>query len=141
MTGGLQKITLTIEIEPIALTILQQQADWQGLSLDQLAAQYIGRCAGVVETQHGNVLVADAFQGLVERNGPKQKQPEPEPDQDRLQALEHRADERGYRMFLGDGRIELIPLDLPEPEDVGRFPLNDSGTQAALDWLKRQPPF
>ena len=138
MTGILQKITLTIEIEPVALTILQQQADWQGLSLDQLAAQYIGRCACVVETQHGNALVADAFQSLVERNRPQQKQPEP--DQDRLQALERRADECGYRMFLGDGHIELIPLELPEPEDVGRFPLKDSGIQAALDWLERQPP-
>lgn len=138
MTGALQTITLTIEIEPVALTILQQQADWQGLTLGQLAAQYIGRCAGVVETQHGNALVADAFQGLVERNRPQQKQPEP--DQDRLQALERLAEERGYRMYLGDGHIELIPLELPEPEDVGRFPLNDSGVQSALDWLERQPP-
>lgn len=139
MTGALQTITLTIEIEPIALTILQQQADWQGLSLDQLAAQYIGRCAGVVETQHGNALVADAFHGLVERNRPPQKQPEPEPDQNRLQALERRAEERGYRMHLGDSLIELIPCELPEPEDVGRFPLNDSGMQLALDWLEHQP--
>lgn len=136
MTDALQKITLTIEIEPIALTILQQQAGWQGLSLDQLAAQYIGRCAGVVETQHGNALVADAFQGLVERN---RQQKQPEPDQNRLQALERRAEERGYRIHLGDGLIELIPRELPEPEDVGRFPLNDSGMQLALDWLEHQP--
>jgi hypothetical protein len=69
----LQKLTVTLEIEPIALTILQQQADWQGLSLEQLVASYVARCAAVIENQYGNALVADAFNGLAERNKPKQR--------------------------------------------------------------------
>jgi hypothetical protein len=38
MADELQAIMLIIEIEPVALGILEQQAAWQGLTLDQLAA-------------------------------------------------------------------------------------------------------
>lgn len=71
MTNELQKVMLTIEIEPVALTILQHQAEWQGLTLDQLAAYYVSRCATIVEEQHGNALASDAFVGLRGRNVPR----------------------------------------------------------------------
>lgn len=74
----LEKVTATFEIEPIALRILQHQAEWQGLSLEQLIASYVARCAKVIENQYGNALVADAFDGLAKRNKPKQQRPEPE---------------------------------------------------------------
>ena len=55
MTDELHSITFTIEIEPNALSLLQQQADQQGLTLDQLAARSIGRAAAQVETQVGHI--------------------------------------------------------------------------------------
>ncbi|HEX6777593.1 MAG TPA: hypothetical protein VF099_05280 [Ktedonobacterales bacterium] len=73
MTDELHTITLTLEIESTALTVLQQQADQQGLTLDQLAARYIGRAAAQAETHAGLIRAANAFNGLVERNQPQQQ--------------------------------------------------------------------
>lgn len=61
MTEELQTITVTLKIEPAALTLQQQQADQQGLTLDQLAARYIGRAAAQAETHVGNIWVAYVF--------------------------------------------------------------------------------
>lgn len=66
--SDLEKVTVSFEIEAVALRVLQHQAEWQGLTLDQLVAQYVGRCAAVIEETHGNALVSDAFNGLRERN-------------------------------------------------------------------------
>ena len=60
MSDELHTITVTLEIEPSALALLQQQADQQGLTLDQLAARYIGRAAAQVETQARHIRAANA---------------------------------------------------------------------------------
>lgn len=93
-------IALTLEVEPAALTLLQQQADQQGLPLAQLAARYIGRAAAQAETQAGPIRAANAFNGLVERNQPQVRQGAPVPGlvQKRLRALEREADEERSRM-------------------------------------------
>ena len=93
MTDELHTITLTLEIEPTALTVLQQQADQQGLTLDQLAARYIGRAAAQAETRAGHIRAANAFNGLVERNQPQPQRPAPEPMHRSLRALERKASE------------------------------------------------
>lgn len=80
-------------IEQAALTILQQQADQQGLTLDQLAARSIGGAAVQAETQAGHIRAANAGVRLVERNQPK-PQLAPEPIQKGLRALEQEEDER-----------------------------------------------
>jgi hypothetical protein len=84
-------LTLTIEIEPTALTLLQQQAEQQGVTLDQLAARYIERAAAQVETQAGHIRAANAFNGLVERNQPTPRQSAP--GRKELRALEQEAGE------------------------------------------------
>lgn len=92
MTEELQIITLTLEIEPTALALLQQQADQQGLTLDQLAARYIGWAAAQVEKHAGHIRAANAFNGLVERNQP---QPErPAPVRQHVRALNQEGEER-----------------------------------------------
>ncbi len=139
MTSDLQKVTVTFEIEPIALTILQQQADWQGLSLDQLVAAYIARCAAVIENQYGNALVADAFNGLAERNKPKQQRPEPEPVHKRLALLEREAGKWGYNLRVESGQIDLWSRREPKAGTMGQlhtFAFNDEGIRAAFDWLE-----
>lgn len=93
MNDELSTITVTLEIEPAALTLLQQQADQQGVTLDQLAARYIGRAAAQAETQAGHIRAANAFNGLVERNQPQLRQGEPE--RQRVRALAHDAGEQG----------------------------------------------
>lgn len=65
MTDELHILTLTIDIEPTALTLLQQQAGQQGVTLDQLAARYIGCAAAQAETHAGHIRAANAFNGLV----------------------------------------------------------------------------
>ena len=92
MADELHALTLTVEIEPTALTLLQQQADQQGLTLDQLAARYIGRAAAQVETQAGHIRAANAFNGLVERNQPQSKQPAP--GRPHLRALDQEGENR-----------------------------------------------
>ena len=87
MTDELHTITLTLVIEPAALTVLHQQADQQGLTLDQLAARYIGRAAAQAETQAGHIRAANAGVRLVERNQPKPRQLAPEPGRKGLRAL------------------------------------------------------
>jgi hypothetical protein len=140
MADELQAIMLIIEIEPVALGILEQQAAWQGLTLDQLAASYIARCAAVIENQYGNALVADAFDSLAERNKPKQQRPEPEPVYKRLARLEHQAGAWGYNTRVDNGQIDLWSSREPKPGIMGElhtFPFNDDGIQAAFAWLER----
>lgn len=91
MTGELYALTLTIEIEPSALALLQQQADQQGLTLDQLAARYIGRSVAHAETHAGHIRAANAFNGLVEPNQPKPQQGAPAPGRKGLRALAREA--------------------------------------------------
>ena len=92
MTEELHSLTVTIEIEPAALTILHQQADQEGLTLEQLAARYIGRAAAQTETRAGHIRAANAFNGLVERNQPQPKRPEPARTQ--VRALDQESEER-----------------------------------------------
>ena len=47
-------LTISFKIEPIALDILNHQAAWQGLTMDEMIAYYTARVAGVMEEQHGN---------------------------------------------------------------------------------------
>lgn len=70
MSQELETISTTFQIEPLALTVLQNQATWQGITLDELAAYYIGRVATVMEEQRGNALISDVFKHLIERNAP-----------------------------------------------------------------------
>jgi alkaline phosphatase len=98
----------------------------------------------VVENQYGNALVADAFNGLAERNKPKQQRsepkPEPEPVYKRLARLERQAGEQGYNMRAEGGQIDLWTHREPTPGQLGTlhtFPFNDNGIQAAFAWLER----
>lgn len=59
MTEERHTLTVGIEIEPTALTLLQQ-ADQQGVTLDQRAAHPIERAAAQVETQAGHIRAANA---------------------------------------------------------------------------------
>ena len=104
MTDELQSIALIIEIEPSALALLQQQADQQGLALDQLAARYVGRAAAQAETHAGHIRAANAFNGLVERNQPKPRRSEPEPVRQHVRAL---AREAGKERSPMDGGNDL----------------------------------
>lgn len=70
-------ITFTLEIEPTALTLVQQQADQQGFTLDQLAARSIGRAAAQEETQAGHIRAANTGVRLVERYQPPPRRPQP----------------------------------------------------------------
>lgn len=106
MTDELHTTTLTLEIEPTALTVLQQQADQQGLTLDQLAARYIGRAAAQAETHAGHIRAANAFNGLVERNQPQQRRPEPAHRS--LRALERETREERSQMYGGHSLSGII---------------------------------
>ena len=68
----LETMTLTVafEVEPMTLDILKQQATWQGLSMNEMVAYYVARCATVMEEQHGNALISDVFKDLQARNAP-----------------------------------------------------------------------
>ena len=77
MTDELHTVTFTLEIEPSALALLQQQAEQQGLTLDQLVARSIGRAAAQAERPAGRIQAASAFNGWVERNRPKSCQEAP----------------------------------------------------------------
>jgi hypothetical protein len=131
----LEKVTVTFEIEPVALTILRHQAEWQHVTLDQLAAQYIGRCAAVVEQQHGNALVSDAFDHLIERS--KAPKEEPEPVYKRIDEVTRLAESKGFTLSLDSGSILLLPRNRNINAEIAQtFRFNDEGLQVAKVWLE-----
>ena len=69
--GHYVEIPVTLVIEHSAMTLLRTHAVQQGIPLEQLLVQYIGRCGKAVEQRSFNEgILADCFDPMIRRNSP-----------------------------------------------------------------------